>query len=454
MPTLLLVAILFFLLLGLFCLVGITTSLRRLHKKEACQHLEDTGKLFFYRELHRFFFKDLEHEEILFAANFAQSLVRFFYAITATLLLVELGYIHGNANSMPETLSFTIEWPMGVFDLLFLFLLYFLVGDHLPKMLASHYPGFTMRLCAPIASLFMTPLFPLNFIFFKLSRIFSKNFYFHPLHEKHNEMRQEIIDIIEETNLGSELDVQDKKLIESVVEFKDRIAREVMVPRIDVFSLESKVSIADAAKLLQEEGYSRTPVYKDSLDNIIGVLMYKDVLAKFMQFSTTGERQIIEAPISTLVKNVLYTPETKKISHLLQEFKKKQVHLAIIVDEYGGTEGIVTIEDILETIVGDIEDEYDNQATPFIALPEGGWLVDGRMSLLSFEEYLNIKIPQNGDYETIGGYLFHITGTIPDKGYIVRTDNLELEVVRSNDRRVEKIRIKPINPLIDETQNT
>jgi CBS domain containing-hemolysin-like protein len=237
------------------------------------------------------------------------------------------------------------------------------------------------------------------------------------------------------------------------MEFKDRIAREVMVPRVSIFSLSHETTIEDAATLIYKEGYSRTPVYKDTLDNIIGVLMYKDVLAKYMEHASKGDKAILQTPISSLVKNVLYTPETKKISHLLQDFRKQQVHLAIIVDEYGGTEGIVTIEDILEEIVGDIADEYDEEEALFIPLPEGGWLIDARMSILDIEEQLGIEISQDGDYDTIGGYVFHETGMITAKGYIIRKPTFELEVLRSNDRRVEKLRIKSLSSLDNSESN-
>src|SRR5262249_33403368 len=160
------------------------------------------------------------------------------------------------------------------------------------------------------------------------------------------------------------------------------------------------------AKLLENEGYSRTPVYRTTVDNIVGVLMYKDVLSKYREYEEKGNNPaILNAPIETIQKPVLYTPETKKISQLLQEFRKKQVHLAIVVDEYGGTEGIVTIEDILEQIVGEIADEYDEAEALFIPQSDGSWIVDPRISILDAEEHLGIKFPEEGDYDSIGGYI-------------------------------------------------
>ncbi|MFQ5729960.1 MAG: hemolysin family protein, partial [Waddliaceae bacterium] len=256
--------------------------------------------------------------------------------------------------------------------------------------------------------------------------------------------KREIIDIIQKTKLRPELNLHEKKLIESVLRFKDRIAREVMVPRVDVFSLSAETPIHEAVKLIDEEGYSRIPIYKNTVDNIVGVLMYKDVLNKFMEYrEKDNDPSILGAPIETIQKSVLYTPETKKISNLLLEFKKKQVHLAIVVDEYGGTEGIVTIEDILEEIVGEIEDEYDEEEELYFAQHNGSWIVDARMSILDAEQQLGIIIPQEGEYDTIGGYIFHRAGSIPSKGFVIHQEEFEMEILRSDERRVERVRIKP-----------
>lgn len=446
-----LILILAVLLLGLFCLTAVNTAFRSLQRKESKKQLNLTGKLFFYRYLSRFFFPKHEYEDLYFASMFAQNVTRFGYAILSLFLLEKLNLIMWSYHPNTQSDTFSLQWPWGFLTLTSLLLLLFFAGDFLGRIIGNLYPNYSIKLAAPIISCFMTLLFPFTFLFLKCFHKLPSPLYFDPTHEPTQEAKQEIIEIIEESNLNTHLDPHDKKLIESVMEFKDRIAREVMVPRVDIFGLSYETPIEDAATLIYKEGYSRIPVYKDTLDNIIGVLMYKDVLAKYMEHASKGDKAILQTPISTLVKSVLYTPETKKISHLLQEFRKQQVHLAIIVDEYGGTEGIVTIEDILEEIVGDIADEYDEEEALFIPLPEGGWLIDGRMGILDIEEQLGIEIPQDGDYDTIGGYIFHETGTIPAKGYIITKPNFELEVIRSNDRRVEKLRIKSTSQENSET---
>lgn len=446
-----LISLLALLLFGLFALTTFGSIFRHLQKRDLKKLLTKHEKLFFYRPLHLFFFPKNEFEGLFFANTITQNLVRFLYAIFSLFLLSHFSLI--NFNIADSTLS--IDFPIGIINLMGLFLLFFIIGDYLPRILGIRQPEVGFEIGAIPAAILMTMTFPFTFIFLKFSYLFSQALYVTHLTSSQGEAKQQIIDLIQDSDVETQLDLHDKKLFESVMAFRDRIAREVMVPRVDVFSLSQDTTIEEAATLILREGYSRTPVYKDSLDNIIGVLMYKDILAKYVEYvQKENDEKTLKAPISTLIKSVLYTPETKKISQLLQEFRKKQVHLAITVDEYGGTEGIVTIEDILEEIVGDIADEYDEEEALFAPLPHGGWLVDARMGILDIEEQLNIEIPQEGDYDTLGGYIFNETGMIPSKGYIMHQPKFELEVLRSNNRRVEKVRLQPISTDLEDNASS
>lgn len=418
-------------LLALFLLTVLASSLRRIHKKDSKKLFKEMGFLFFYRPFHLFFFPKEEYEGILFAVICSQNVCRFFFGLFVAFFAWQI-----------EAYDF-IWYKLAMFVSIAI-ILFFAIGDYLPRILGSRFPVKALWTTAPLASPFLFLSFPLTYIFIKISQIFWKKVYFDYLNEPLVEAKQEIFDIIQEADLSTKLNLHDKKLIESVVNFQDRIAREIMVPRVDIFSLNTDISIKDAAKLLQDEGYSRVPVYRGTIDQIVGVVMYKEILNKYMEFAKTGDPKVIEAPIETIVKNVIYTPETKKISNLLQEFRKKQQHLAIVVDEYGGTEGIVTIEDILEEIVGKIEDEYDDVEELYISQADGSWIVDARMTIIDAEEQLGLEIPQEGEYDTIGGYIFHQAGSIPGKGFTIKLDTFQLEVLKSNDRRVEKVRIKPV----------
>lgn len=289
----------------------------------------------------------------------------------------------------------------------------------------------------------LTPFFILTFpIYFLLERIISLlniQFSLNTQHPTLTHPHKELLGLLEESNENLHWDDQEKKMFESVVSFKDRIVREVMVPRIDTFALPHNISIKEASLKILAEGYSRVPIYKESIDHIIGVLMYKDLIAQFLEAIETQNFSLIEEPIETILKPATYTPETKKISSLLQDFRNMHIHIAIVVDEYGGTEGIVTIEDILEEIVGEIADEYDSEIPPFEQLDENSWILDSRLTMHEVEEITGIEITDEGEYDTLAGFLFEKAGCIPLKGFLVKEDYFDMEVLESSDRSVEKI---------------
>lgn len=425
-------------LLGLFFLTAVNSAFRRIHYADSEKQLRGLGKTFFYRRFHLFFFPKHQYESLFFAIICAQNIVRFL-AISFFLLFL-------------LSLEMSLAWL--TLSMLAFMLALLLIGDCLPRILGGRFPDSALQFCTPAASFFLFLSFPLTYLFLKAFQAISNTFYYDISYEPIAKAQQEVIEMMQKSDFGTALDAHDKKLLESVMHFKERIAREVMVPRVGVFSLSADTTIREAARLIVREGYSRVPVYRNTVDNIVGVLMYKDVLSKYCEYEMKGnDPAILAAPIESIQKSVLHIPETKKLSSLLQEFRKKQVHMAIVVDEYGGTQGIVTIEDILEEIVGEISDEYDQEAQLFYPQPDGTWIVDARMNILDAEEELGIKIPEEGDYDTIGGYIFHKTGTIPSKGFEIHHDAFEMEVLSSNDRCVEKVRIKPIsNPSIADTE--
>lgn len=414
---------------GTVALGALRQALLRLKKRDMKKALRLSGNLFFYKQLSAKLFRHEDEDALSFAAIVTLNTCRFF-----TVFFLALWYEEQGFRSTPiliQILGFS----------LILALLY-LIADYLPKRFANKSPAQALYLAAPVASPFLLVTLPLTWILHRVYRRFAGGSHIELLNEPMGEFKQELFEILHDAEITSKLSLQDKKMIESVVRFQTKIAREVMVPRIDMFALEAGTSIKAAAKALQSEGYSRVPVYKDTIDHIVGILMYRDLLSKYMTAEAQNNPKILDAPIETLVKKVLFAPETKKISHLLQDFKKKQTHLAIVVDEYGGTAGIVTIEDLLEEIVGEIEDEYDEEEELYTSLSDSVWLADGRLSILDAEEQLGIHLPDEGEFDTIGGFIFHRAGSIPSKGFKIQLDDLELEVVKSNDRRVEKVKIR------------
>lgn len=314
-------------------------------------------------------------------------------------------------------------------------------GDLCISILVRRLPVGTSRALFPIALPFLLLTLPLSFAFLTVYRWTTPK---RRLLLSAPRIRDKIEQLLQETELSTHLDPREQKLLLALVSFKERIVREVMVPRINMFSLSESSPLQEALEAFFKERYSRIPVYRESADNVVGVLLYKDVLEAYVQHIKTGSAKAAHIPITALVKPAIYAPETKKISELLQEFRTRHIHLAIVVDEYGGTEGIVTFEDVLEELVGEIADEYDvGEEALYLPLPSGGWVVDASMSIVDVEEELGVKIPSAPEYDTLGGYIFHRAGSVPHKGWCIHHDEFDLEVLTSDERSVGKIRITP-----------
>ena len=185
-----------------------------------------------------------------------------------------------------------------------------------------------------------------------------------------------------------------KQLLSGFLKFQDLIVKEIMIPRVSIFALDQEMTIEKAIPKIVEKGFTRVPLFKDNIDNIVGVFLVKDILGALSKQS--NEADFYERNLKTFAKKPLYIPETKIVSGLLQEFKRKHTHMAIVVDEYGGTEGLITIEDILEEFVGDIEDEYDlNETTPFVKLNATTYLINATYPLTDLEEKISVTLPKS-----------------------------------------------------------
>ena len=392
------------------------------------------------------FFKSNKPEHFWESLLFSVQLTKFLYYLIFGFVSFYFFFISGAPNGAEhieqlKTLSF---YASSFLEILIILLISLSIEVFLTLLIEKRAEKAAKVLSFPVAIL-MIPCLPFIFFYSKCKQIFSSSQ--KPVERLPLNLKNKLLEYLSESELARYLDKTEIKLIRTVISFKDRIVREVMVPRIDVFSLSSETPIKEAVRCFSLEGYSRIPVYKENTDKIIGVLLYKDILSIYTKhIENKGSDNSLENTIEHLVKPALYTPETKKIAQLLQEFKNKQIHLAIVVNEYGGTEGIVTIEDILEELVGEIEDEYDTQEEKtYVPISSGGWIVDAKMSILDLEDDLNVKIPQSFEYDTIGGYIFHRTGSIPSKGWKGHLDDLDLEILSSDERSIHKIKITQRN---------
>ena len=225
---------------------------------------------------------------------------------------------------------------------------------------------------------------------------------------------------------------EERRLLQSIVDFGDTLVREVMTPRPDIVAIREDATIGDLRALFREQEYSRFPVYKESLDNIAGVVFIKDLVA--LDAADTNR------PITPLIRTAVVVPETKRVPELLKQFQRQQTQCAIVVDEYGGTAGLVTIEDLLEEIVGEIRDEYDVESEPVVDEGHGRFMFSGKVDVDEVAKRLNVHIEREG-FETVGGYLLSHIGRVPGVGERFDIDSLSVEILDAERRRIKKVRI-------------
>jgi putative hemolysin len=230
------------------------------------------------------------------------------------------------------------------------------------------------------------------------------------------------------------LEEGEREMIQSIFEMNDRPVRELMVPRPDVAALAQTGSVNDAVDLALRTGYSRLPVYDGNLDNVAGVLVVKDLLRHLKDGSG-------DAPVTALLRPPYFVPETKKIDELLREMQAKRVHLAIVVDEYGGSAGVITLEDLVEEIVGEIRDEYDTEEPLYERIDDDKVVFDARASIHDVNEILHLTLDDE-EFDTLGGLVYDQLGKVPEVGDEVRVDGISVEVLSTEGRRVKKVLVK------------
>ena len=230
----------------------------------------------------------------------------------------------------------------------------------------------------------------------------------------------------------------EKRLLQSIVDFGDTLAREVMTPRPDIVAIQAGATVADLRALFREQEYSRFPVYRENLDDIVGLLRVKDL------FHMDGA-SLDSHPITSIVRPATFVPETKRVPELLKEFQRKQVQMAIVVDEYGGTAGLVTLEDLIEEIVGEIRDEDDVESEPIVDEGNGSYVFSAKVSFDELRERLGLDVEPEG-FETVGGYVLARLGRVPAVGESFELDGMQVDVLEAERRRIHKVRFRKPAP--------
>jgi len=245
------------------------------------------------------------------------------------------------------------------------------------------------------------------------------------------------------------LEEEEKRMIHGVVELGETEVKEIMRPRPDMICVEENSTLERIKELGRKHGHSRIPVYKENIDNITGIIYIKDLFL----LDAYEEK---DSKLSSLARKAYFIPESKKVDELLKEFKRDKIHMAIVVDEYGGTAGLVTLEDILEEIVGEIQDEYDKELPPIQKLDERTYRVDAKVSIEDLNETLGTKIEEKG-FETVGGFIYDIVGSVPEQGRLLEYKSAECElkllVEKVEGQRIKTVKIAITSPTIVSPNN-
>lgn len=309
------------------------------------------------------------------------------------------------------------------------------LGELIPKGFALANPDrIALAVSGPI-SLFAKIVSPLVAVLVALTKLISKPFGIDPTRTPELSAA-EIRLIVEQGSQQGVLEAEEEQMISAVMSLSDSKLHEVMVPRIDIVAIDQEASFDDAVTLVLTEGHSRTPLYKESVDHIVGILYAKDLLRII---AAGGPRPRLR----DIMRPALFVPESQSVDDLLHELQRRRVHMAIVLDEYGGTAGLVTIEDLLEEIVGEIQDEFDEEEPMKVIVRDGEAILDGRADIDQLGELVDpaLELEDDEEYDTVGGFVYHRIGRVPVVGDTVSVDPFKITVIKVTGRRVGKVRV-------------
>lgn len=369
-----------------------------------------------------------DYDSLLSAILIGNNIVNILCSSVATLLFVEI--ILKDWDSGESTTVSTLVMTVIVL----------LVGEITPKTLAKKYPEKFAMFSAPIIRCIKIVLTPLSLVFsgwqLLLSKIFKSN------DDDKGMTEEELISIVEEAAEEGDFDEEESSLIKSAIEFGDLEVGDIYTPRIDITAINSSSTTDEIKKIFIDSGFSRIPVYDDDIDNISGILYYKDFYAALGNCENPSVKEII--------KPVIYVAKTQKVNDLMKELQEKQLHLAVVTDEFGSTAGLVTLEDILEEIVGDIWDEHDEIIEEFKEIGEKEYIASGKAIISKvFDE---LEIDEDPEALTVNGWAMQVLGRIPQENDEFEAFGLSVKVLKMNGRRIENVHITDIR-VFDEDED-
>ena len=334
-----------------------------------------------------------------------------------------------NNNPLFSNMSISLLLFLEVIIVTIILLIF---GEVIPKTYAMKKSEKLASISAKTLNIYLKIIYPITFIFYIITKFVV---YILPIKkEQIFDSEEELIMLAEIGEEEGALEQEESDMIQSVFEFKNKLVKEILTPRVDVVALASSQTLDNAMDLIMTEKFSKVPIYKDSIDNIKGILYAKDIIPYLI-----GSRPAIE--LMKLSREPYFIPETKPIDELLKEFKVKKTSIAVAVDEWGGTSGIVTLEDIVEEVMGELRDPYDREEYEIIRKKDGNIITDGAIKIYDLEENMDIEFPDNREYDTLAGFILDAFGDIPEKGTEVSFDKYNFKVITLHSNRIDKVEI-------------
>ena len=350
--------------------------------------------------------------------------------VAASIIAVSLAIDYSHNSGFSRNIALTIE----IICLTFCILIF---GELIPKISAAKNP-------ITFAKLITIPIYWLNVILFPVSEILTEAIRSLIGMLKLDKRKSAILseEITELANLGHERGTiveEEHGLISSIVNFRSVAVHEVMTPRVDIVSVSAETNFNEMLDIINKTGHSRIPLFREDLDEIIGIVFSKDLLPyiKNAELRTNFS-------LTKIARKAMFIPRTKLISSLMHEFQEKKMHLAIVVDEYGGTAGLITLEDIIEEILGEIRDEYDKEENPITKVGDNNYIILGKLSIDELNKLLNTTFNENSNYETVGGMILNHAGLIPKEGYSFQIDGYMFIVKEIQNKRIKKVQVEKL----------
>lgn len=356
-------------------------------------------------------------------------------------IIIISNHIIGNVFNLNNISIFGIDLNLEIFINIVIvttFLVFY--GENMPKLIASKKNFAFARTTLPIIKIFDKLFFPFSYFLAKFGNFLDRKI----------ERKKETINLSEiekAIDLGVDDDTKekDKKLLKGIVHLGNTTVKQIMKPRVDIFAINKNENFHEVLKKIRKSGFSRIPIYEDNLDKIIGVLYIKDLLLHISEPKTFNWQNTL--------REVEFVSESKKIDDLLREMQNSKTHMSLVADEYGGTEGLITLEDILEEVVGDINDEYDLSKKDIKKNKDGSYIFEGKTPLIDLCKQTEIEIgtfeDTKGESDTLAGLILEINSNMPKEGDTIKLDNFEFKILKIDKNRIDKIKLKINQPIED-----